>query len=307
MTKTAAILSSGGDAPGINAAVWAATAQLELSGWRALGVQNGFAGLLRGEFIELQAAQTLRHARLGGSFLGTSRVSDFASQIRTAAQQLERAGVSHLLVLGGNGSLRGAAALEQAGVRVVGLPATIDNDVAGSEDSLGFDSAVTLGLFLLDAFRDTLEALPRLGALETLGGDTGFLAERIGRVGGADAILVPEQPLTADELEASVRRGLTRQGFALVVASEGYPELEGVLRHLETRLGGRLRFSRPSHAMRGGRPSAHDRHLALKLGQAGADALVSDQTGLIAWRGGRTVRLGFRDLPEVKPFSPEQN
>jgi 6-phosphofructokinase 1 len=300
----AAILTSGGDSPGTNAAVWAVTQHLERAGWSVLGVRDGFAGLLRGDLFPLETSAVLRHARRGGTFLGTSRVAEFGAHLEAAAQQLEARVVNALIVLGGNGSLQGAAALERIGVQVVGLPATIDNDVNGSDDSIGFDSAVTLGLHLLDGLRDTLESLPRLAALETLGGDTGFLAQRIGTLGGADALLLPEHPLEPDVLETQVRAATERQGFAVVVASEGYPNLEGTLLDLERRVMQRLRFSRPSHAMRGGNPSAHDRALAWTLGTAAARTVLEGQSGFIAARGARAVKLGFSAATGRKPLEP---
>ncbi len=302
---TLAILTSGGDSPGMNAAVWAATQHLDETGWRVLGVREGFAGLLRGDFLELKAPEVLKFARYGGTFLGTSRDPDFKEKIPDAKTQLEKEGVTHLMVLGGNGSLRGAAALEKAGLMVVGLPGTIDNDVAGSEDSIGFDTAANFGLQILDQFRDTLEALPRLCVLETLGGNTGFLAERIGSAGGADMVLVPEISVTLDALETGARWAIARQNYALIVASEGYPNLEQTMLELETRVGLRLRFSRPSHAMRGGKPSAHDRSLARALAIAGADALARGQTGMIAWVSGQAQVIPFDKIPDQKVFARE--
>lgn len=299
---TLAILTSGGDSPGMNTAIWAATQQLENTGWRVLGVRGGFAGILSGDFLELNASDCLKFARYGGTFLGTSRDPDFAQKIPAALLQLKRAGVTHLLVLGGNGSLRGAAVLEQAGVPVVGLPATIDNDVAGSDDSIGFDTATNFGLQILDQFRDTLEALPRLCALETLGGDTGFLAARIGRVGGADAVLVPEVDVPGNVLAAVASDAIRCRGFAMIVASEGVPNLEPKLLELEKLLDLRLRFARPSHSMRGGKPSAHDRNLAYDLATAGVNALARDQTGMIAWKNGAIRLVAFSSIPVKKRF-----
>jgi 6-phosphofructokinase 1 len=299
---TLAILTSGGDSPGMNTAIWAATQQLEDSGWRVLGVRGGFAGVLAGDFVELNASECLKFARYGGTFLGTSRDPDFAQKIPAAIKQLKKAGVTHLLVLGGNGSLRGAAVLEQAGFSVVGLPATIDNDVAGSDDSIGFDTATNYGLQILDQFRDTLEALPRLCALETLGGDTGFLADSIGRVGGADAVLVPEIDVSTDILAAVSSDAIQRRGYAMIVASEGVPNLESKLLELEKQLDLRLRFARPSHSMRGGQPSAHDRNLAYDLATAGVNALARGQTGMIAWKNGVPKLLAFSSIPAKKRF-----
>jgi 6-phosphofructokinase 1 len=288
----------------MNMAVWAACQKLESTGWKVFGVRAGFAGLLKGDLFELEASQVLRYSRLGGTFLGTSRDPDFAQKIPQAIEQLEAHSISHLMVLGGNGSLRGAAALARAaGIGVVGLPGTIDNDVAGSEDSIGFDTATNSGLILLDQFRDTAEALPRLCVLETLGGNTGFLAERIGQVGGADMILVAEVPLSLEKLEAGVNFAIQKQGFALLVASEGYPELEKTMLELERRIGLRLRFARPSHTMRGGRPSAHDRFLAKSLAEFGVDKLAQGQSGMIAWKSGQPVLVNFDQMPTHKVFT----
>jgi 6-phosphofructokinase 1 len=303
--NTLGILTSGGDSPGMNAAIWAATQHLEGTGWHVLGVREGFTGLLRGDVVPLTPGETLKCARYGGTFLGTSRDPDFTGKIAQATSSLERAGITHLMVIGGNGSLRGAAALERAGVRVVGLPGTIDNDVAGSDDSIGFDTAANFGLLILDQFRDTLESLPRLCALETLGGNTGFLAERIGATGGADMILVPEKPMTFRALAAGTRQAMQQHGFALIVASEGYPNLENILRELEADIGVRLRFSRPSHAMRGGRPTTHDRMLARALAITGVNALARGQMGAVVWRAGRTKLVPFSNLPKKKRFARE--
>ncbi len=302
---TLAILTSGGDCPGMNTAIWAATQKAQSLGWRVLGVRQGFAGLLAGEFTELNSSQCLKFARYGGTFLGTSRDPDFAKKVPNAIRQLKKSGVTHLLVLGGNGSLRGAAAFAAAGFSVVGLPATIDNDVAGSEDSIGFDSATNFGLTILDAFRDTLEALPRLCALETLGGDTGFLAQRIGKIGGADAVLVPTQNVNAAALLMAAKRGIQQRGFAVVVASEGVPNLETTLLALEKELDLRLRFARPSHSMRGGRPSSHDRNLGFDLAVAGVQALAQNKSGMVAQQNGKAKLLVFKERPIKKKLQAE--
>lgn len=297
-----AILTSGGDSPGMNMAVWAACNTLESRGWSCVGVKEGFAGLLAGDFVELEAASVLPYARLGGTFLGTSRDPEFRAKLPQALEALQAAGIAHLMVLGGNGSLQGARALAQAGIGVVGLPATIDNDVAASEESIGFDTALNFGLLLLDQFRDTAEALPRLCALETLGGDTGFLARAIGQAGGADALLLPEEPLPLERLLELTRAAIAHRRFALIVASEGYPGLEATLEALSERVGLRLRFARPSHAMRGGRPSARDRLLARSLAEAGAEYLAKGHSGAVLVQQGRPALVPFDRLEPHKTF-----
>jgi 6-phosphofructokinase 1 len=203
-------------------------------------------------------------------------------------------------VLGGNGSIRGAAALASAGIKVVGIPGTIDNDVAGSEDSIGFDTACNFGLQMIDQFRDTLEALPRLCVLETLGGDTGFLALEIARAGGADCALLPEFPIPREALLKLAESAIKHHNYTLIVASEGYPDLEQTVLELEQELRLRLRFSRPSHAMRGGRPSSHDRSLAAALALAACNALANGESGMMGWQEGKAKRVEFKDIPDKK-------
>lgn len=281
-------------------ALWAATQAARERGWEALGVREGFAGLLRGDFLALDPSETLRYARLGGTYLGTSRDPGFKAKLPQALGALHKAGITHLMVLGGNGSLQGAKALAQAGIRVVGLPATIDNDVAGSEESIGFDTALNFGLLLLDQFRDTAEALPRLCALETLGGNTGFLARAVGQAGGADLVLLPEAPLPLERQLERIRTAIARWRFALIVASEGYPGLEAALDTLSEQAGLRLRFARPSHAMRGGRPNARDRLLARALAEAGVEHLARGYSGAVLVQRGRPALVPFARLAQRK-------
>ena len=203
-------------------------------------------------------------------------------------------------MLGGNGSIRGAAALANAGIKVIGIPATIDNDVAGSEDSIGFDTACNFGLQMIDQFRDTLEALPRLCVLETLGGDTGFLALEVGRAGGADCVLLPEHPISSLELFNITQAAIKHHHYALIVASEGYADLEQTVLELEQELRLRLRFSRPSHAMRGGRPSSHDRSLAAALALTACTALTRGESGMMGWHKGQPERVDFEKIPDKK-------
>lgn len=284
--RTLALLTSGGDSPGMNMALWVAARAAEERGWRVLGVREGYEGLLAGAFEDWPADRLRPFARLGGTVLGTSRRPDFAGLVNVAVERARSAGVTHALVLGGNGSLRGAALLAGAGLPTVGLPATIDNDVPGSDLSVGFDSAVNFALPLADALLDTAEALPRLCALETLGGDTGFLARAVGSACGADVVLVPEDPLPFPELAERVRAALARRRHALVVASEGYPGLETTLHDLEREVGLRLRFTRLGHAQRGGRPSARDRLLAAELAGEAVGLLSEGRSGALVWRDG---------------------
>ena len=289
---TLAVLTSGGDAPGMNMAVHTLTEHAERSGWQIWGVREGFRGLLQAEFVPLSSNDTLRHTRYGGTFLGSSRLLNFNTLLPDFEQVLAANNITQLAVIGGNGSFR-AAALLSSFLPVAALPGTIDNDVTPSELSIGFDTAVGTGLTLLDGMRDSAESLPRLFALETLGGDTGFLAQAVAEAGGADLLLIPEQVLPEDEIYTRLQKVTAARRYALIVASEGYPDLLGVLERVAARLETRIRVSRAGHAQRGGRPSAGDRLLAKSLATAAFGLLRENQSGAALWQRGRAVAAPF--------------
>lgn len=299
-----ALLTSGGDAPGMNTAIWQFAQLAEPYAYTALGIRQGLAGALRGEVVPLDEEVCLSAARRGGTWLGSSRLPNFAAHAAALCDELKRQQISGLLVLGGNGSLAAAARLAACGLAVVGVPATIDNDVAHSDDSIGFDTAVNSGIRLLDAMRDSAESLPRCFALETLGGDTGFLAQAVAEAGCADCVLAPERPCDETALFDAVSRVMQRRGYALLVASEGYPSLEAVLTRLAERLGTRLRFSRIGHAQRGGAPSGHDRALARRLVQVGCHLLHDGASGLVVVQQGVVKTRPLESAPSRKPFIP---
>lgn len=303
---TLAVLTSGGDAPGMNMAVHALTEHAEYSGWQVLGVREGLQGLLQADFVSLHTQATMRYTRYGGTFLGCSRLPQFDMFLPDFKQVLETHSITHLAVIGGNGSFRAAALLSEF-LPVAALPGTIDNDVGGTELSIGFDTALNTGLTLLDGMRDSAESLPRLFALETLGGDTGFLAQAVAEAGGADLLLVPEQVLSEDEIYLRLQKVAAERRYALIVASEGYPDLIGVLERASGRLETRIRVSRAGHAQRGGRPSAGDRLLANRLATAAFELLQKNQSGGALWQRGQAVTTPFDDMPPHKPFATLQN
>ncbi len=298
---TLAVLTSGGDAPGMNMAVHALTEHAERAHWQVLGVREGLQGLLQADFTPLETQSTAKYTRYGGTFLGSSRLPDFSSLVPEFQKVLKTHNITHLAVIGGNGSFR-AAALLSAFLPVAALPGTIDNDVTGTELSIGFDTALNTGLTLLDGMRDSAESLPRLFALETLGGDTGFLAQAVAEAGGADLLLVPEQVLTEDAIYAQLQSVTAARRYALIVAAEGYPDLSGVLERASVRLATRIRVSRAGHAQRGGRPTASDRLLASRLATAAFERLQKDQSGAALWQRGRAVTAPFELDAQSKAF-----
>ena len=308
MTRLA-VLTSGGDAPGMNAAVWATTLVAGRRGWDVVGVRDGYVGLLAGEAAPIDEAEALRFARYGGTWLGTGRLPDLPDRVPELVAAARGIGADALVVIGGGGSLAGAALLARAGLTVAGIPATIDNDVAGSEYALGHDTALNTGVTLVDRIRDTAEALPRLFALETLGGDTGFIAQSLALMTGADVLLVPERPVDPDRVAEQTRAGIAARRYALIIASEGVPGLEALLDGLSERLGTRLRFSRLGHAQRGGIPTARDRIMARAFATAAVDSVADGQSGWTVLRDGRVAMsplpppTAVRPLPDPEPMA----
>ena len=296
-----ALLTSGGDAPGMNTALWALTRGAQAQGWEVLGVQEGLKGLLEHPFLPLDEALTLSWARRGGTALGTSRLENFPEHLSRAVARLESEKITKLVILGGNGSALAAAALS-AHLPTTFIPATIDNDVVDSDASLGFDTALNTALVLGDGIRDSAESLPRLFALETLGGSTGFLAQAVALALGADALLVPERPLEESDVVAGLETAIKIHRYALVVASEGYPDVGGVVDRLSSALHTRSRFTRLGHAQRGGRPSGRDRLLARAFAEVALFGLARGESGRALWQNGRAVWRPFAEA-SVKPFT----
>ena len=286
-----AILTSGGDAPGMNAAIWGAVGEIAAAGGSALGIAGGLPGLLAGEARGITPEQAARAARHGGSWLGTGRLPDFEANRAALIGAAARLELDGLVILGGDGSLRAAAALAEDGLAVAAIPATIDNDIAATRRTLGFATALETGLMMADRLRDTAEALPRLFSLETLGGPTGYLAEALARLTRADLLLVPEIRGDRDEEAARLSAAIAARGHALIVASEGVAGLEARLQALAEAAGTRLRHTRLGHAQRGGAPVAADRALALASAEAAVAALTAGRGGVMVLDGTGAVRL----------------
>jgi len=283
-----AVLTSGGDAPGMNAAVRAVTRAALARGAEVFGVRNGYAGLLADTLKPLQARDVGGIMQHGGTVLGSARCPEFAepSARSVALRNLAARGIDGLVVIGGNGSQTGSAALAREGFAVVGVPSTIDNDVYGTDFSIGADTAVNITLEAIDRLRTTASSHQRAFAVETMGRDCGYIALMAGIAGGAEVIALPESEIApaevAKRLRAAYQRGKTH---ALVVIAEGARcGVKELMRHYaESRdsIGFELRVTRLGHVVRGGSPTAADRILATRLGSAAVDCLASGQQGVL--------------------------
>lgn len=287
--KKIAVLTSGGDAPGMNAAVRAITRGALAKGWSVMGVTNGYAGLLAGDLRPLAARDVGGIIQSGGTVLGSARCPEFAESAgrKKALQNLAAHDIDALVVIGGNGSQSGSASLAREGFPVVGVPSTIDNDLYGNDVSIGCDTAINVTLEAIDRLRTTASSHRRAFAVETMGRNCGYIALMSGIAGGAEVIALPEQELSpadvAERLRAAYQRGKTH---ALAVIAEGakcgvHELMEYYGAHRKS-IGFDLRVTRLGHVVRGGIPSAADRVLATRLGAAAVDTLAAGKRGVLA-------------------------
>jgi 6-phosphofructokinase (EC 2.7.1.11) len=278
------VLTSGGDAPGMNACIRAVVRCGVSHKLEVVGIRRGYAGLLEEDFINLHPRAVANIMQRGGTFLETARCEEMktAEGTKKAVEFLQREGIEGLVTIGGDGTFRGATALAEAGdIKVIGIPGTIDNDVYGTDYSIGFDTAINTALDAIDKIKDTAESLQRLYFIEVMGRSRGFIALEVGIAGGAENILIPETETKIEELCLDIRGNFERgKRSSIVIVAEG-DEAGGVFRVAQQvweRLRLDYRICVLGHIQRGGSPTARDRILASKLGAAAVDALVSDKS-----------------------------
>lgn len=308
-----AVLTSGGDAPGMNAAIRAVTRTALARGLTVLGARRGYTGLVTNDLVHLGAREVGGIIQQGGTTLGSARCAEFRTdegQARARAT-LRDQGIDGLVVIGGGGSQAGALALSRQGFPVVGVASTIDNDLVGSDVTIGADTALNIALEAMDRLKVTASSHRRAAVVEVMGRDCGYLALMAGLAGGAESIVLPEvetDPETvATELRAAYERGKTH---GLVVVAEGARyNAAGLARYFvdnKQRLGFDLRVTILGHVQRGGVPSAFDRVLATRLGAAAAEHLCQGRHGvLIGLRGGEVSPTPLEEVVgRRKPLDP---
>jgi len=285
--KRIAVLTSGGDAPGMNAAIRAATRTAIQRSVEVIGVRRGYAGLIDGDFIPLTARDVAGIIEFGGTILESDRCLEFKTpegRIQAAAA-LERAGAQGLLVIGGDGSQAGALAISNAGVAVNGVASTIDNDLPGSEVTIGVDTAINVALEAIDRLRTTASSHRRLFIVEVMGRNCGYLALAAGLAGGAEVIVAPEHELSPQQVVDLLHEARLRgKRHAVVVVAEGahtngqvlYQYLRDV-HHVDFD----PRLTILGHIQRGARPGAFDRLLATRLAARATELLIAGETGFL--------------------------
>ena len=312
--KRIAVLTSGGDAPGMNAAIRAVARTGISKGWEVFGVRHGYAGAISNNIIPLGARDVGGIIQIGGTMLGSARCPEFKTEEgrNQAIRNFNRRGIEALVVIGGNGSQTGSNALCEMGFPVVGIASTIDNDLYGSEISIGVDTALNVALEAIDRLKVTASSHQRAFLVEVMGRDCGYLALMSGIAGGAEAVVIPEKEINpakvADDLLAAYERG---KAHAIVVVAEGAKYnadkmVEYFDQHAEE-LGFELRATRLGHIQRGGEPTAFDRILGTRFGAAATDALERGETGvLVGLNGGKITTTPYSEvIGNKKTLDPE--
>lgn len=301
-SRTIGIITSGGDAPGMNPCVRAVVRMAAQSGHETVGVLGGYDGLLDGDLQQLRPRDVGGIIHLGGTVLRTGRCARLSADggAPEAAAAARAAGFDTLVVIGGDGSLNGANALAGEGLHVIGIPASIDNDIWGTNMSLGVDTALNTILESVDKLRDTASSHRRTFLVETMGRHSGYLAIMAGVISGAEIVVVPEKDITPEEIVEAVHEAhLREKAYSLVIVAEGAAlGVEDVAAHLlKANEHVESRITRLGHVQRGGSPSAFDRLLAARFGVAAIEALDDGATRVMVGLDGRTIqRVSLEDV-----------
>lgn len=286
--KRIAVLTSGGDAPGMNAAIRAVVRSGIAQGWEVFGVRNGYSGLVNGNMEILSARDVGGIINKGGTLLGSARCVEFKhEEVRQKAlDQLAKLGIEGLIVIGGNGSQTGAYWLSQMGFPVVGIASTIDNDLYGSDITIGVDTALNIALEAIDRLKVTAASHNRAFLVEVMGRGCGYLALVAGVSGGADAIVIPEHEIEPEEVAVILQEAYERgKAHALVVVAEGAKyNADAMMQYFKEHrkeLGFDLRATILGHVQRGGNPGAYDRFLATRLAVGAVERMARGEYGVL--------------------------
>jgi 6-phosphofructokinase 1 len=292
--QTIGVMTSGGDAPGMNPFIRAVVRTASANNIRVLGIDEGYEGLIHGKFRELGVRDVGGILQRGGTILRTARSKEFreASGQREAVRQINNAGMDAVIVGGGDGSLHGAQKLAERGIPVIGVPASIDNDIYGTDMCIGVDTALNTIVDAIDKIRDTASSHSRAFLVETMGRESGYLAIQAGIVTGAELVLTPETPIppeaVATAIEEAYKRGKTH---AIIVVAEGYKphtqELGEMIDAMD--IGFTTRVTILGHIQRGGKPTAFDRMLATRFGVKAVDFLMAGLTNVMTGMNGREI------------------
>lgn len=285
--KRIGVLTSGGDSPGMNAAVRAVVRKAIFHEMEVYGIYHGYQGLINGDIRRLELGSVGDIIHRGGTMLHTARCPEFKTeegQLK-AIEQLNKVGIEGIVIIGGDGSYRGAKALTERGYPCIGVPGTIDNDIPGTDFTIGFDTALNTVIDAIDKIRDTATSHERTYVVEVMGRNAGDIALWAGLAGGAETILCPEYDFDMEEMIGKLNRGHERgKKHSIIVVAEGIGSAMDISKQIEAKAGFETRVTVLGHVQRGGSPTASDRVLASRLGARAVELLLE---GL----GGRAVGI----------------
>lgn len=292
--KRIAVMTSGGDAPGMNAAIRAVVRTALERNVEVYGIRQAYAGLLNGDMSLMTSREVSGILQRGGTILQTARNEEFktAQGQMKALRRLNEKGIEGVIVIGGDGSLRGATALKKMDVPVIGVPASIDNDIWGTNMSIGVDTALNTILDALDRLRDTATSHNRAFVIEVMGRNSGYLALMGGILGGAEVIITPEKETSMEDVAKQMEDAYVRgKSHAIAVIAEGasYRTTELVSYLNERHTGFEIRLTILGHIQRGGSPTAFDRLLATRMGRSAVDRILDGETGVMVGLDGREI------------------
>ena len=326
------ILTSGGDCPGLNAVIRGAVLKgTQIHGQEFVGFRDGWRGVVDGDVMPLTRKEIQGIAKQGGTILGTSRTNPFEGDggVDRIAENMERFGIDAMVAIGGEGTLAAAKRLTDAGLKIVGVPKTVDNDLGATDYTFGFDTAVQIATDAMDRLRTTGDSHSRCMVAEVMGRHVGWIALHSGMAAGAHAILIPEQATSMDQIVEWVQSAYDRGRAPLVVVAEGFvpdhesdvhsergldafgrPRLGGIGERLapviEERTGIETRATTLGHIQRGGTPTSYDRVLATRLGMAASDSVVEGRWGrMVALRGTEIVHVSFEEALDSLKTVPQ--
>lgn len=310
-TKAIGVLTSGGDAPGMNAAVRAVARTALGKGMRVVGINRGYQGLIQREFVELDLRSVSDIIHRGGTVLYTARSPQFRTEegILSAIDACHELGIDGIVCIGGDGTFRGARDLSNRGIPCVGVPGTIDNDIASTEYSIGFDTAANTCMEMVDRLRDTSQSHERCSVVEVMGRQAGYLALHAGIACGATSVIVPEIPvnLERDVIPKMRRTQLSGKKHYIIVVAEGVGGVANIAQQIQDLTGIESRATILGHVQRGGSPSVRDRVVASEMGHHAVE-LLSQGIGnrVVAMQKSTIVDFDINEaLDMVKPFDEE--
>ena len=305
--KTIGVLTSGGDAPGMNAAIRAVVRTAVSLGMNVKGVKSGYSGLVHDEVVDLDARAVSDIISRGGTMLYTARSKRFMTEegMASAIETCKKHGIEGLVVIGGDGSFRGARDLSNRGIPCVGVPGTIDNDISSTEYTIGFDTAMNTAVEMIDKIRDTAQSHHRCSVIEVMGRHAGYIALQVGIATGATAILVPEIPV---DLESVVNKIVevekTGKKHFIIVVAEGVGGVDKIAEYIQEKTGIDSRATVLGHVQRGGNPTVRDRVRATQMGSAAVHLLYNGiGNRVVAYRRGEIVDFDiYEALAMTKTF-----